>query len=111
MSTEAMTAAGIACSVFMFAMFVWKVIECHRKDQIIAMKDKRIEGQNEFIERCIAAYYTACGVDVPFVMPNDDDYGPDFDIEKLFAAAEEPTQEDADEETECEEKEQPDAAG
>ena len=89
MTTAAMTAAGIACSVFMFILFVWKVIECHRKDQIIAMKDKRIEGLDKFIERCLSAYNTACGVDVPFVMPDDDDYGPDFDIEKLFAAAEE----------------------
>ena len=105
MSTAEMCAAGIACAVFLSAMFVWLVLQLHKKDLIIERQRKENAGIKAFNRRLIAELNKAKGIDQPFVMPNDDDYGPDFDIEKIFAAAEEQTQEEADEEAECEDPE------
>ena len=88
MTIAEMCAAGIACAVFLSAMFVWLVLQCHKKDLIIERQRKENAGIKAFNRRLIAELNKAKGVDQPFVMPNDDDYGPDFDIEKIFAAAE-----------------------
>lgn len=88
MSITEMCAAGIACAVVLMGLFIWLVMQCHKKDLIIEKQRKENAGIKAFNRRLIAELNKAKGIDRPFVMPNDDDYGPDFDIEKLFAAAE-----------------------
>ena len=95
MSTTAMCAAGIACAVVLMGLFIWLVLENHKKDLQLAEKDKTIEHKNQFICRLLHELYKEKGISWPFVMPAEEpEQGPDFDVKEVFPEVEKQEQED-----------------
>lgn len=87
MSTTEMCAAGIACAVVLMGLFIWLVLENHKKDLQLAEKDKTIENQKDFICRLMHELYKEKGISGPFVMPVEEpEQGPDFDVNEVFPA-------------------------